>query len=74
MLAEWNTLSEELQITLSQKAISRAALTIAGQAELLAAEIENGAIADRGGPESLRLFAELVRLTGRDPLAARGTA
>lgn len=39
----------------------RAAEAIALQAEVLADEIEVGALADFGGPEALRLFAALVR-------------
>ncbi len=74
MLAEWNSLPEHLQITLSQAAISRAALTIANQAETLAEEIESGCIVDLGGPDALRLFATLVRITGNDPLAPQGSA
>ena len=47
---------------------------IAGQAEVLAGEIELGGISDRGGPEALRLLAAVVRLSARDPKAAGGTA
>ena len=49
-------------------ALHRAAQTIAGQAETLAGEIENGSLADRGGPDALRLLAAVVRVSGRiDP-------
>ena len=74
MLAEWNKLSDALQLTLSQEAMRRAAETIAGQAELLAEEIECGALPDRGGPDALRLLAMVVRAAEPDPFAAAGHA
>ena len=40
MVAEWDTLSEELQLTISQAAISQAAGLIAERAEMLAEEFE----------------------------------
>ena len=61
MLCDWNVLSEPLQLTLSREALHRAGLTIARQAEALAAEIESGTLIDRGGPEALRLLAAFVR-------------
>jgi hypothetical protein len=66
MLSDWNILSEEVQLALSQEALRRAAETIAGQAELLAGEMEGGWLADCGGPEALRLLASVVRTTGRE--------
>lgn len=74
MPAEWDTLSDDLQLTLTQAAFCRAASTIAGHAELLADEIESGAITDLGGPDALRMFANLVRLSGRDPFPPQGRA
>ena len=65
MLFNWDLLSDDLQLTLSREALRRAAATLAGQAELLAAEMENGSIADRGGPDALRLFAAVV-MVGAD--------
>ncbi len=70
MLKDWNFLSEELQLAISQEALLRAADTIAGQAEILAGEMECGGIADRGGAEALRLLAAVVRGTGRDSFPA----
>ena len=74
MYPDWNRLSDELQLALSREALTRAAATIAAQAELLADEIEHGSLADRGGPEALRLFAAVVRVGGQDELAAAGHA
>ncbi len=65
MLPDRNTLSDDLQLALSREALRRAAETIAGQAEILAGEMENGGLADQGGPDALRLLAAVVRTTGR---------
>ncbi len=74
MVADWNLLSDDLQLTLSREALVKAAETIAGQAELLAREIEVGALADQGGPDALRLLARFVRLSGSAELAVTGHA
>ena len=74
MLRDWDLLSDELQLALSREAMIRAADTIAGQAEILAGEMEAGMLADRGGPEALRLLAAVVRVAGRDELVPAGTA
>jgi hypothetical protein len=74
MLSDWNHLTDDLQLVVSQEAMYRAALTIAERAELLAAEIEAGRLSDRGGPEALRLLAAIIRLTGEDPFAPAGHA
>ena len=73
MLADWNRLPEALQIALSREALHRAAVLIAAQAEVLADEMECGGLADRGGPDALRLFAAVVR-EGQDDLAPAGHA
>ncbi len=69
----WNQLSDDLQIALSREALRRATATIAVQAEVLADEIEAGGLADRGGPDALRLFAAVVRI-GREELRPAGHA
>lgn len=74
MFPDWNLLSENLQLELSREALTRAVGTIAAQAELMAAEMECGGIADRGGPDALRLFAAVIRVTGKDPLTPVGNA
>jgi hypothetical protein len=66
MLHNWNTLSDEFQLALSDAALLKAAETIAHQAELLADEIESGSLNDRGGPDALRLLAAFVRVGGQD--------
>jgi hypothetical protein len=70
----WNTLPEDLQLVLSREALRRAAETLAEHAELLAEEMESGALSDRGGPDALRLFAAVVRATNEDSFGAVGHA
>ena len=72
MFADWNQLSEDLQIALSRAALHRATAAIARQAEVLADEIEDGSLADRGGPDALRLFAAVVRINDRDEMVPAG--
>jgi len=72
--AEWNDLPDDLQLALSREALRRAAETLAEHAELLAAEIEDGALRDRGGPDALRLCAAVVRATQQDGFGMVGHA
>jgi hypothetical protein len=74
MVGDWNFLSEDLQLVVSREAMRHAAETIAGQAELLAEEMEAGVLCDRGGPEALRLFAAVLRAAGGEGLVAAGKA
>jgi hypothetical protein len=74
MLRDWNCLSDDTQISLSREALAKAASTIAHQAEILALEMENGHLADYGGPNALRLLAAVVRTTGHDHLTPMGQA
>ena len=74
MLCEWNNLPDDLQLALSREALSRAVVTLAEQAELLADEIESGSLSDRGGPDALRLFAAVMRVGGQDNFAVAGHA
>ena len=74
MLPEWNQLPDQLQIALSREALHRAAAIVATQAEVLADEIDNGNLADRGGAEALRLLAAVVRTSDGDDLAPQGMA
>ena len=60
----WHRLAEQEQLALAEAALRRAAQTIAGQAETLAIEMETGQLADRGGPNALRLLAAVVRAQG----------
>jgi hypothetical protein len=74
MLPYWNNLPDDLQLALAQEALSRAAAKIALQAEVLAGEFECGNLADHGGADALRLFAAVMRVGGKDALAAAGHA
>lgn len=72
--ADWNELPDDLQLALSREALRRAAETLADHAELLAAEIEDGGLRDRGGPDALRLFAAVVRATQQESFVVAGHA
>ncbi len=74
MLADWNVLSDDLQLVLSREALRRAAEIIAEQAEALAGEMEGGFLCDRGGPDALRLLAGVVRSNGQSVLGPIGRA
>ena len=69
MLCDWNLLSDDVQLILSREALRRAVETVANQAEILAAEMEEGGLSDLGGPEALRLLAAVARATGDEGLA-----
>ncbi len=73
-LNDWNVLSDDLQLWLSREALRQAAEIIAGQAELLAGEMETGMLNDRGGPDALRLLAGVVRVNGLDAWGPVGHA
>ncbi|HYF09326.1 MAG TPA: hypothetical protein VD970_17020 [Acetobacteraceae bacterium] len=70
----WSDLPEDHQLFLAREALRRAAETLADHAELLAGEMEQGTLLDRGGPDALRLFAAVVRETNRDAFGAMGHA
>jgi len=70
----WDGISEPLQLALARAALRRAAQTIATQADTLADEMAAGGLADRGGPDALRLFAALIRVTSGAGLAEPGSA
>ena len=74
MVADRDILSDEVQLALAREALRRAVDTIAGQAEVLAQEMEVGTITDRGGVDALRLLAAIVRVTGQESLGAVGHA
>ena len=72
--AGWHALPDELQLVLAREAMMRAATTLADQAELLAFEMEEGTLRDRGGPDALRLFAAIIRATNADTMGPVGNA
>jgi hypothetical protein len=74
MVSDWSVLSEALQLALSREALRRAAETIAGQAEILAEEMECGTLTDHGGPDALRLLAAVVRVNGEEVFGTVGNA
>lgn len=72
--AEWTTLPDDQQLALSREALRRAAETLAEHAEVLAAEMDDGVLSDRGGPDALRLFAAVIRTTNQDAFGPVGRA
>lgn len=72
--ADWNLLTDDLQLALSREALRRAAETLAEHAKLLALEMEQGTLSDRGGPDALRLFAAVVLATNQDAFGPIGNA
>ena len=72
--ADWTHLSDDQQLALSREALRRAADTFADHAEVLAIEMDHGTLADRGGPDALRLFAAVIRATNRDAFGPVGRA
>ena len=70
MVSDWTILPDDLQLALSREALKWAAESIAGQAEILASEMEAGTLFDRGGPDALRLLAAVVRVTGHASFVA----
>lgn len=65
---DWDSLSEPLQVMLAGAALRRALVTAAHHAESLASAMERGVLEDHGGPDALRLFATMMRVTGEDGL------
>ena len=74
LIPDWDLLSVDLQLALSSEALRRAVEAVADQAELLTGEMEMGVLADRGGPDALRLLAAVVREAGRCGPITTGTA
>lgn len=66
MPRDWTLLTEDAQLHLAREALSRAAEMIACQAEVLATEMDVGALSDRGGADALRLLAAIIRLNGEN--------
>jgi hypothetical protein len=72
--APWTTLNDDQQLALAREALRRAAETLADHAEVLAVEMDQGTLVDRGGPDALRLFAAVIRATNRDAFGPVGQA
>jgi hypothetical protein len=72
--ADWNLLTDDLQLALSRAALRRATETLAEHARLLAIEMEQGTLRDRGGSDALRLLAAVVTATSDDAFGPIGQA
>ena len=57
----WSKLPEVEQLALANTALSHAVDVFLENAELLAIEFDQGVLTDRGGAESLRLLACIIR-------------
>lgn len=73
-LYDWHQLSDEAQLALTRAALVQAAETLVLQAETLARKMEAGCIGDCGGPDALRLFAAVARISGQDGFTTAGNA
>lgn len=71
---EWQTLPDDLQAVLAQRAMRQAAFIIAEQAELFAVQFKASVLQDRGAADALMLFATLLRETTTQTLAPAGHA
>jgi hypothetical protein len=74
MLPEWDLISTETRMRLAREALRHATETIAIEATLLAAEMEAGKLADRGGPDALRLLAAMLQAATTEGGEAAGHA
>jgi hypothetical protein len=72
--ADWQELSEDMQLALAKQAMRRAAHIIADQAELFAIQFTTRTLQDRGAADALRLFAVLLRETSSECLRPIGNA
>lgn len=61
--AGWDLLSDRQQVEIAYSALQFALGSVAEQADVLAHEMEQGALLDRGGPDALRLLATVLRQT-----------
>ena len=60
MVSDWNTISPELQLSLSREALSRARHVVGAQAALLAEQMDEGRLPNLGGSDALRLLAAML--------------
>lgn len=60
MPADWTQITPELQEALTRKALGRARHIIGAQAELLAEQIDRGAVPNLTGSDALRLLVMLL--------------
>jgi hypothetical protein len=68
MNSEWATVSSDMQVSLSREALHRARHLISAQAELLAEQMDLGAVPRLDGPDALRLLSIIL---SQEPDASR---
>jgi len=71
---EWQSISDQLQVSLAQAAMRQASTIIADQAELFAVQFTSKTLQDRGAADALKLFAVLLRETSAECLRPVGNA
>jgi hypothetical protein len=71
---EWQSISDQLQVSLAQAAMRQASTIIADQAELFAVQFATKTLEDRGAADALKLFAVLLRETSAECLRPLGNA
>lgn len=74
MTEAWDDLPEDCRLWLAEGAMRQACVILATKAEGLAHDMECGEIANRGGPDALRLLARLVRVANMQYEPAAGRA
>lgn len=65
---KWELLTNDQQLGVADVALRFAMRTVAGHADTLAGEMENGCLLDRGGPDALRLLASALRVSMDEPV------
>lgn len=73
-VALWESLSEESRLALVQHAMRKAAETLTLHALVLAEDVEDGALPDRGASHALRLFAGMTHAAISGDFACAGHA
>ena len=73
-VTEWQSISDQLQVSLAQAAMRQASTIIADQAELFAVQFTSKTLQDRGAADALKLFAVLLRETSAECLRPVGNA
>lgn len=72
--SSWQSLPDTVQTALAARAMRRASVIIAEQADLFAVQFRAGTLQDRGAADALALFAALLRETSLECLAPAGSA
>ena len=72
-VAGWERISPCMQVTLSSEALKRARLIIGAQAQMLADQMDRGALPSFDGPDALRLLAMILGQDDETPAHQRAS-